>query len=62
MLVLSRKKQESIVIGGGITITVLDCEGSRVRLGITAPAEVKVLRLELLLDQKTPPSKQGNAA
>ena len=48
MLVLSRKCAQSIRIGDGITLTVLATEGGRVRLGVTAPPEVKVLRQELL--------------
>ena len=50
MLVLSRKKQQSIVIGDHITITVLHCGGNAIRLGITAPADVKVVRSEILAD------------
>lgn len=51
MLVLSRKRQESVVIGGSIIVTVLECSDSRVRLGITAPADLKIVRQELLTDQ-----------
>ncbi len=40
MLVLSRKLGESIVIGDGITVTIIEVKGERVRLGFTAPAEV----------------------
>lgn len=47
MLVLTRKQQERIHIGEGITITVLKLKGSAVRLGIEAPAEVSVVRGEL---------------
>ena len=47
MLVLSRKRGESIVIGGGITITVVDVRGDRVRLGFTAPPEVPIYRKEI---------------
>jgi carbon storage regulator CsrA len=47
MLVLSRKTKESIVINGNITIEVLQVKGKGVRLGIKAPAEVRVLRGEL---------------
>ena len=47
MLVLSRKRDESIVIAGNITITVVDIRGDKVRLGITAPAEVPVHRREV---------------
>jgi len=48
MLVLTRKPQEKIRIGDGITITVIKTKGSGVRLGIEAPADVTVLRGELL--------------
>ena len=47
MLVLSRKKSESIVIDGQIKIEVLKIKGSTIRLGITAPRDVKILRGEL---------------
>lgn len=47
MLVLSRKRDESIVIAGNITVTVVDIRGDKVRLGITAPAEVPVHRREV---------------
>jgi carbon storage regulator len=47
MLVLSRKQGESIVIDGGIKLTVLEVRGSVVRLGIEAPKQVTVLRSEL---------------
>lgn len=55
MLVLSRKKLESIVIDGRITIDILDCGRKGVRLGITAPAEVEIVRHELLTDQDDQP-------
>ena len=47
MLVLSRKKDESIVLDGQIEITVLKIKGNTVRLGIKAPSNIKVLRGEL---------------
>jgi carbon storage regulator len=47
MLVLSRKKSESIVIGGSITVTVLKMKGNAVQLGIDAPKEIPVHRSEL---------------
>ena len=47
MLVLSRKKNESVVIGNNITITVVDIRGDRIRLGIEAPKEVAVHRSEV---------------
>jgi carbon storage regulator len=47
MLVLSRKLNEKIVIDGGIVITVVKIEGGQVRIGIEAPASVKVFREEI---------------
>ncbi len=47
MLVLSRKKNETIVIDGQIKIEVLQVKGNTIRLGITAPQDVRVLRGEL---------------
>ncbi len=47
MLVLSRKLQEQIRIGDSIVITVLRIDGNKVRLGIEAPKETRVLRGEL---------------
>jgi carbon storage regulator len=48
MLVLSRRKDEGIVISDGITITVSEIRGDRVRLAISAPDSVRILRGELL--------------
>jgi carbon storage regulator len=48
MLVLSRKRDEKIVIGDNIVITVVDVRGDKVRLGIEAPTEVPVHRQEVL--------------
>jgi carbon storage regulator len=48
MLVLSRKRDERIVIGDNIVITVVDVRGDKVRLGIEAPTEVPVHRQEVL--------------
>jgi carbon storage regulator len=47
MLVLSRKRDESIVIGDSITIKVVEVKGNRIRLAISAPREVPVRRGEL---------------
>ncbi len=47
MLVLSRKRNESIVINDNIKITVVDIRGDKVRLGITAPREIPVHREEV---------------
>ena len=48
MLILSRKAGDAIVIDGGIRIGVVQCERGTVRIGIEAPAEVTILRAELL--------------
>jgi carbon storage regulator len=48
MLVLTRRTGEEIVIAGNIRVSVLSINGRNVRLGITAPREVHVVRLELL--------------
>ena len=47
MLVLSRKKDESIVINDNITIVVVEIRGDKVRLGVEAPKEVPVHRREV---------------
>lgn len=47
MLVLSRRSNESIVIGGEIVVTVLEIKGDQVRLGIRAPRHVTVHREEV---------------
>ena len=47
MLVLSRKKNESIVIDNNIVVTVVEIRGDKVRLGIVAPKEVSVHRQEV---------------
>ena len=47
MLVLSRKVGEKVVITGDICVTVVAIQGNRVRLGITAPASVRVDRAEI---------------
>ena len=47
MLVLSRKKNESIVINDNITIVVVEIRGDKVRLGIEAPKDVPVHRKEI---------------
>ncbi|MCY2965527.1 MAG: carbon storage regulator CsrA, partial [Planctomycetota bacterium] len=47
MLVLSRQRDESIIIGDNIVITVVDIRGDKVRLGIQAPTEIPVHRQEV---------------
>ena len=47
MLVLSRKAEESMFISDNIKITVLDNRGGQVRIGITAPQDIKIHREEI---------------
>ena len=54
MLVLNRKPGEKVVIGDGITLTVVEVRRDRVRLGIDAPAQVRILRAELACRQGVP--------
>lgn len=63
MLVLSRHRDESIIIGDDIVITVVDIRGDKVRLGIQAPTAVTVHRQEIYdaiqrEKSQTPSSKQ----
>lgn len=72
MLVLSRKKDESIVINNDITIVVVEIRGDKVRLGVEAPKEVPVHRREVfeaivrgddvLPDSDAPPAGQSEGA
>lgn len=47
MLVLARKRDESIVINGNVLVTVVDIRGDKVRLGVEAPRDVSVHRREV---------------
>ena len=47
MLVVSRYKEESIIIGGNIEVVIVDIRGEKVRLGITAPKDISVHRKEI---------------
>ena len=47
MLVLSRQRDESIIIGDNVQITIVDIRGDKVRLGIEAPADIPVHRKEV---------------
>lgn len=69
MLVLSRQRDESIIIGDNIVLTVVDIRGDKVRLGIEAPKDIPVHRQEVYdaiqreLQQQLPADDTtGNAA
>ena len=61
MLVLTRKVGESIVIEGGITVTVTKVEGDRIRIGVSAQRGVRIDREEvaLRLQEWAEPSRPG---
>ncbi len=48
MLVLQRKKNQSLVIGGDITVSILEIGSDWIKLAIEAPKDVKILRAELM--------------
>ncbi len=62
MLVLSRKRDESIVINGNIKVTIVDLRGDKVRLGITADSSIPIYREEIyeLLKSELTPDGTGN--
>ena len=64
MLVLTRKKDESIIIGDEIAVMVLGIEGDQVRLGITAPRDIAVHRREIyeLIKRENVEAAQSAAA
>jgi carbon storage regulator len=61
MLVLSRKVGEQIIVGNNIRVTVAALCGNRVRLGITAPAEIPVLRPEVHSSEKPSCRKESSS-
>ena len=62
MLVLSRRRDETIMIGDEIEITVVDIRGDKVRLGITAPTRIAVHRKEVYESDQggEPPGRPGH--
>ena len=61
MLVLTRKVEESLILGGEIRVTVLGISGDKVRLGVDAPQTVKILRGETV-DQTKDANRQAAAS
>jgi carbon storage regulator len=61
MLVLTRKSNESIMIGDDIKVSVLLVVGEKVRIGIEAPAEVPVFRTEVYLEIKDQQRRSADA-
>lgn len=50
MLVLTRKKEQSIIIGDNIELTIVDIQGDQVRLGINAPKNITIYRKEVYME------------
>ena len=50
MLVLTRKRNQSIVVNDNIEVTIIDIQGDQVRVGINAPKDVKVFRKEVYVE------------
>ncbi len=63
MLVLSRKLNQRILIGDDIVITIVDLDFGKVRVGVDAPANVRVDREEVAIKKglKTPPTEKGES-
>jgi carbon storage regulator len=50
MLIKKKKKDQTLVIGDNIEVTVLDIQGDQIRIGVEAPKSVKIFRKELYLE------------
>jgi carbon storage regulator len=59
VLVLSRKKEEEIHIGNGVVVRVIAISGDRVKLGLTAPKDMNIVRSELLKRNAEASQKDG---
>ena len=62
MLVLSRKQNDEILIGDGISIRVISVQGGRVVLGIKAPESVRIVRAEIVPRDDAEASDSGDVA
>ncbi|HHV99307.1 MAG TPA: carbon storage regulator CsrA [Clostridiaceae bacterium] len=60
MLVLTRKKGQSVIINDNIEITILEVQGDQVKLGIDAPRDVSIHRKEVFLEIKEENKKAAN--
>jgi len=61
MLVLTRKSNQSIMIGDDIEVSVLSVVGEKVRIGIQAPQKVPVFRTEIYLEIQRQQGEEGDA-
>jgi carbon storage regulator len=60
MLVLTRKKDQSIIVGDDIEITIIDIQGDQVRLGINAPKNVSIHRKEIYTEIQNENERAAN--
>ncbi|KAB2336789.1 carbon storage regulator CsrA [Cytobacillus depressus] len=62
MLVLTRKKNESVILNENIEITILEIDGEQIKIGIKAPKDVEVLRKEIIVktEQENINALKGN--
>lgn len=60
MLVLSRKKDQAIMIGDNIELSIIEIQGDQVRIGINAPKNVSIYRKELFLEIQEENKKAAN--
>lgn len=60
MLVLSRKKDQGIIIGENIELTIIEIQGDQVRIGIKAPKNVPIYREEIFLEIQNENKKAAN--
>lgn len=60
MLVLTRKKNQSIVVNDNIELTIIDIQGDQVRVGINAPKDVKVFRKEVYIEMTEENQRASN--
>jgi carbon storage regulator len=62
MLVLSRRVGETVFIGDGIVVTVIEVQGNRIKLAVSAPKNIPVLRGELQKAARPPNENEGTTA
>jgi len=60
MLVLTRKRNQSIIVNDNIELTIIDIQGDQVRVGINAPKDVKVFRKEVYVEMMEENKKASN--
>ena len=60
MLVLTRKRNQSIMVNDNIELTIIDIQGDQVRVGINAPKDVKIFRKEVYVEMKEANQKASN--